>query len=316
MFMTFEVTEPVLIIGLGGVGSKLALELKEVVNADCLCISNDKKDLNYDNSIEVSTKSIINPTIQLIRGCAGEQTDKIIKHVTNYETIIIMANLAGKAGTALSPTVSSICKEQNKNVLSFAIMPFKFEKDMIFQSGISLKRLRTNSDCTIIIDNDALLDSNPDLTPEKCYEITNKAIHCLTTSLKTSSISDDMNIMSTSKTEEDLETSLKDSMRMLYEDAAPSSIKRSMLYVYGGSKIPVGVINSISNIVGGIFEEDNTHVDMSSSENTNVVMLSAIQGETRFDKYDPLGIIAHDKTIDFDEPECSIKCELDIPQLE
>ena len=316
MFMTFEVTEPVLIIGLGGVGSKLALELKEVVNADCLCISNDKKDLNYDNSIEVSTKSIINPTIQLIRGCAGEQTDKIIKHVTNYETIIIMANLAGKAGAALSPTVSSICKEQNKNVLSFAIMPFKFEKDMIFQSGISLKRLRTNSDCTIIIDNDALLDSNPDLTPEKCYEITNKAIHCLTTSLKTSSISDDMNIMSTSKTEEDLETSLKDSMRMLYEDAAPSSIKRSMLYVYGGSKIPVGVINSISNIVGGIFKEDNTHVDMSSSENTNVVMLSAIQGETRFDKYDPLGIIAHDKTIDFDEPECSIKCELDIPQLE
>ena len=316
MFMTFEVTEPVLIIGLGGVGSKLALELKEVVNADCLCISNDKKDLNYDNSIEVSTKSIINPTIQLIRGCAGEQTDKIIKHVTNYETIIIMANLAGKAGAALSPTVSSICKEQNKNVLSFAIMPFKFEKDRIFQSGISLKRLRTNSDCTIIIDNDALLDSNPDLTPEKCYEITNKAIHCLTTSLKTSSISDDMNIMSTSKTEEDLETSLKDSMRMLYEDAAPSSIKRSMLYVYGGSKIPVGVINSISNIVGGIFEEDNTHVDMSSSENTNVVMLSAIQGETRFDKYDPLGIIAHDKTIDFDEPECSIKCELDIPQLE
>ena len=138
----------------------------------------------------------------------------------------------------------------------------------------------------------------------------------LTIKLKTSSISDDMNIMSTSKTEEDLETSLKDSMRMLYEDAAPSSIKRSMLYVYGGSKIPVGVINSISNIVGGIFEEDNTHVDMSSSENTNVVMLSAIQGETRFDKYDPLGIIAHDKTIDFDEPECSIKCELDIPQLE
>ena len=314
--MTFEVTEPVLVIGLGGVGSKLALELKEVVNADCLCISNDKKDLNYDNSIEISTKSIINPTIQLIRGCAGEQTDKIIKHVTNYETIIIMANLAGKAGAALSPTVSSICKEQNKNVLSFAIMPFKFEKDRIFQSGISLKRLRTNSDCTIIIDNDALLDSNPDLTPEKCYEITNKAIHCLTTSLKSSSISDDMNIMSTSKTEEDLETSLKDSMRMLYEDAAPSSIKRSMLYVYGGSKIPVGVINSISNIVGGIFEEDNTHVDMSSSENTNVVMLSAIQGETRFDKYDPLGIIAHDKTIDFDEPECSIKCELDIPQLE
>ena len=105
-------------------------------------------------------------------------------------------------------------------------------------------------------------------------------------------------------------------MRMLYEDAAPNNIKRSMLYVYGGSKIPVGMINSISNIVGGIFQDDNTQVDMSSSDNTNVVMVSAIQGETRFDKYDPLGIISQDKTIDWDEPECSIDYPLDIPQLE
>ena len=73
-------------------------------------------------------------------------------------------------------------------------MPFKFEKDRIFQSGISLKRLRTNSDCTIIIDNDALLDSNPDLTPQKCYDITNKAIQCLTSSVKSSTLSNDTNI--------------------------------------------------------------------------------------------------------------------------
>ena len=69
MFMTFEIAEPVLVIGLGGAGSKLATELKEVMNSDCLCISNDKKDLS-GNSIEISTKSIINPSIQLIRGCA------------------------------------------------------------------------------------------------------------------------------------------------------------------------------------------------------------------------------------------------------
>ena len=46
MFMTFEIAEPVLVIGLGGAGSKLATELKEVMNSDCLCISNDKKDLS------------------------------------------------------------------------------------------------------------------------------------------------------------------------------------------------------------------------------------------------------------------------------
>ena len=30
--------------------------------------------------------------------------------------------------------------------------------------------MRINSDSTIIIDNDAILDSNPDLNAEKCYD--------------------------------------------------------------------------------------------------------------------------------------------------
>ena len=108
-----------------------------------------------------------------------EQSEKIAEHMSTYETVIIMANLAGKSGAALAPVVSSICKEQNKNVLSFAIMPFKFEKNRIFQSGISLKRLKMNSDSTIIIDNDAILDSNPDFTTEKCYDVTNNGYYII-----------------------------------------------------------------------------------------------------------------------------------------
>jgi len=314
--MTFEVKEPVLVIGLGGAGIKLASEMREVLGADSLKISQDKKDVSEHNSIHISTKSIINPSVQLIRGCAMEQSEKIAEHMSTYETVIIMANLAGKSGAALAPVVSSICKEQNKNVLSFAIMPFKFEKNRIFQSGISLKRLKMNSDSTIIIDNDAILDSNPDFTTERCYDVTNNAIKCLATSIKSSSLTDDTNIMSTSRSTENIEDSVKDSIKMLYEDAPPNSIKRSMLYVYGADKIPVGVINSISNILGGIFDDENSQVDMSTSGNTNVVLLSAIAGETRFDKYDPLGMISKDKTLDWDEPETSFNCELDLPQIE
>lgn len=314
--MTFEIKEPVLVVGLGGAGIKLASEMRDVLDADLLKISQDKKDVSEHNSIHISTKSIINPSVQLIRGCAMEQSEKIEEHMSTYETVIIMANLAGKSGAALAPVVSSICKEQNKNVLSFAIMPFKFEKNRIFQSGISLKRLRMNSDSTIIIDNDAILDSNPDFTAEKCYDVTNNAIKCLTTSIKSSSLTDDTNIMSTSRSTENIEESVKDSIKMLYEDAPPNSIKRSMLYVYGADKIPVGVINSISNILGGIFDQENSEVDMSTSGNTNVVLLSSIAGETRFDKYDPLGVISKDKTLDWDEPETSFNCELDLPQIE
>ena len=313
--MTFQLTEPILIIGLGGVGAKLTEKAKKSLNSDCLLISHDQKDLTPENSIKISTKSIINPSAHLIRGSALETLDEIKKNISNYSTIILMSNLAGKAGIGIGPIISKICKEEEKNLLSFAIMPFKFEKERIFQSGIALKRIREDSHCTIVLDNDALLDSNPELTLNQCYDISNRAIDSMVLSLKSSDISDDTNILSVSKTSNDVEISLKDSLRMLYEDVPPNSIKRSMLYVYHGSNIPVGVLNSISNITGGIFDEDSIHVDMSSEE-SKVVMLSSVQGEIRFDKYDPLGIIPSENTIDWDEPDCSIDCELNLKQLE
>ena len=313
--MTFQLTEPILVIGLGGVGTRLAEKTKKSLNSDCLMISHDQNDITAENSIKISTKSIVNPSTHLIRGSTLETSDEIKKNITNYSTIILMSNLAGKAGTGIGPIVSKICKQEQKNLLSFAVMPFKFEKERIFQSGIALKRIRQDSQSTIVVDNDALLDSNPDLTQKQCYDISYNAIESMVHSLKSSEISDNTNILSTSKTTDDIEVSLKDSLRMLYEDAPPNSIKRSMLYVYGGNNIPIGVLNTISNITGGTFDEDSIHVEMSSEE-SKVVMLSSIQGETRFDKYDPLGIISQENTIDWDEPECSIDCKLDLKQLE
>ena len=313
--MTFQLIEPILLIGLGGVGASLAEKAKKSLNSDCLLISHDQKDLTSENSIKISTKSVVNPSTHLIRGSTLETSDEIKKNIANYSTVILMSNLAGKAGEGIGPIVSRICKQEQKNLLSFAIMPFKFEKERIFQSGIALKRIKQDSKCTIVVDNDALLDSNPDLTQEQCYDISNKAIEGMMHSLKSSEISEYTNILSTGKATDDIEDSLKDSLRMLYEDAPPNSIKRSILYVYGGNNIPVGVLNTISNITGGTFDENSIHVEMSSEE-SKVVMLSSIQGETKFDKYDPLGIISPEKTIDWDEPECSIDCELNLKQLE
>lgn len=313
--MTFQLTEPILLIGLGGVGVSLAEKAKKSLNSDCLMISHDQKDLTAENSIKISTKSVVNPSTHLIRGSTLETSDEIKKNIANYSTVILISNLAGKAGAGIGPIVSRICKQEQKNLLSFTIMPFKFEKERIFQSGIALKRIRQDSQCTIVVDNDALLDSNPDLTQKQCYDISNKAIDGVMHSLKSSEISEDINILSTGKATDDIESSLKDSLRMLYEDAPPNSIKRSILYVYGGSNIPVGVLNTISKITGGTFDENSTHIEMSSEE-SKVIMLSSIQGETRFDKYDPLGIISTENTIDWDEPECSIDCKLDLKQLE
>ena len=313
-----ELTEPILIVGVGGVGSNLASQAKEKLGIDCLQISNDKRDLSSGcTSISISTNGVINPSTQLIRGCTGKVSDEISEKISNYSSVIIMANLAGKSGSAISPIVSQICKEAGKNVISFVIMPFRYEKDRIFMSGISLKRLRVNSNCTVVLDNDAILSSNPDLTPSKCHEITNSAIMCVANSLKSSSIPDDTSVISTSKNTQDLETSLRDSLKMLYENAPSNSVKHSMLYVLGGNQVSIGVLNTITNLTSGVFNNES-RVDFvtESSEQSKVVMVSALQGETRFDSYDPLGIIPREDTLDWDEPECSIDCKLDLYQLE
>jgi len=196
-------------------------------------------------------------------------------------------------------------------------MNYLMRKDRIFNSGVSLKRVRENSECTIVLDNDSLLESNPDLSPKACYDIANSAIMHVVESLGSSEISSETNILTTSKEGQNIEDSLRDSLKMLYENAPPNAIKRSMLYVVGGSNIPVGVLNSITNLTSGILNESSSQVDMTStSDESKVVMLSSIQGMTKFDNYDPLGMIPQEDTLDWSTPDCSIDCKLDLYQLE
>ena len=315
--MSFQVKEPVLVVGLGGVGSKLANQAKETLNSDCLVISNDSKDCSSNNdSIHISTDSIINPSVQLIRGSAYKKSEDIKSKISQYSTVVLMSNLAGKAGAAIAPVISEICKNTDKGLITFAIMPFKYEKEKIFNSGISLKRVREDSQCTIVLDNDSLLESNPDLTPKACYSIANSAIMHVVKSLETTEIDSKTNILTTSKDGQGMEESLRDSLKMLYQNAPPNTIKSSMLYVAGGENIPVGVINSIKNISNGITNQSSSQINMSSSDESKVVMLSSVQTMTKFDNYDPLAMIPKEQTLDWDTPDCSIDCKLDLYQLE
>ena len=316
--MSFQVKEPILVIGLGGAGSKLAIQAKDTLNSDCLIISNDQKDIQSGcSSIKVSTDSVINPSVQLIRGSAYKVVDQIKAKISKYSTIVLITNLAGKTGSAISPVVSEICKESDKGLVSFAIMPFKYEKDRIFNSGVSLKRVKANSECTIVLDNDSLLESNPDLSPKTCYDIANNAIMHVIGSLRSSEISNQTNILTTSKDGQNIEESLRDSLKMLYENAPPNAVKRSMLYVVGGNNIPVGVLNSITNLTSGILSESSAQVDLTSSSNeSKIVMLSSVQGMTKFEKYDPLGMIPQENTLDWSQPDCSIDYKLNLYQLE
>src|SRR5579872_4871463 len=121
--MEFQMQEPILVVGLGGAGCRLATNIKGELGCDMLLVSQDPKDLNHEAfKILINTNPILNPSAYLIRGMSLGIRSSIAEKLEPYSTVIIMANLAGKSGAALAPVVSQIGKEMGKNIISFGIM--------------------------------------------------------------------------------------------------------------------------------------------------------------------------------------------------
>jgi cell division protein FtsZ len=172
------------------------------------------------------------------------------------------------------------------------------------------------------MDNDAFLDNNPELPQKECYGLTNSAIIEVITSISASGVRPEVNVLCTSKTGSDSETSLRDSAAMLYQDVPdPASIRRAMVYVMGGDRVPVGDLNRIAGYVQGMFkEEGSTEVSMSSvtaSDGVRVHLVASAPQRTRFDRYDPLGdIIPKENVLDWDELDSAPDIEMSIPNIE
>ncbi len=306
--------EPILIVGAGGVGSKLAPEAAARLGASYVTISNADTDLGGNNAIPVSTGAILNPTAHVIRAAVRAESERVLEAVGRAKTVVILANLAGRSGAGIAPMVADICSRAGKKVVSFAIMPFKYEKERIFGAGIALKRLREASNCSVVVDNDAILDGNPNLSAKSCYDMANAAIMHVAGSIISADIPDGNSVVSMSNTGSNLEQSLVDSVKMLYENATPGSVSRSLLYIMGNN-VPVGAIRDTSDSVYEL-TGSSTSVVATGEGDDGLVMLSELSGATKFDAYDPLGIIPAKKTIDWEEMESSVAAGLDLEQLE
>ncbi|MEW6605121.1 MAG: cell division protein FtsZ [Thermoproteota archaeon] len=316
------IKNPVLLVGIGGAGSKIATAASAALGCKCLLISNNKKDLVHNErctAVFVDSGEWINPSSLKLRSFVEAHKREMKAAMDGYSTIIIISNLAGRSGTAMAPLVCRMAKESGI-VISVAIMPFKFEKDRIFSSGTALRRVRESSDSTIVMDNDAFIDNNPELSQEECFSITNNAIVEVVSSISTGAVRPQMNVLCTSKPNTSSESSLRDSVAMLY-DSVPEAeaVKRAMVYVMGGDRVPVGDLNKLVGLVQGIFREEGaTEVAMSSmtaSDGVRVHLLASAPQKTRFDRYDPLGDIIPD-VLDWDEPDSAPDINLAIPAIE
>jgi cell division protein FtsZ len=319
-----SIKNPMLLVGIGGIGNKIAAAASAALDCKCLLISNNKNDLVYNDkcsAIFVRSGEWINPSSYKLRSFVEGHRNEMAAAMRGYSTVIVVSNLAGRAGTAIAPLVCRMAKDSSTAVISITIMPFKYETDRIFSAGTALRRLREVSDSTIVMDNDSFLENNPDLSQQDCFTITNNAIVEVIASIYAGMIKPAMNVLCTSRASPSSESSLRDSLAMLY-DAVPnaSTIKRAMVYVMGGKRVAIGELNKLVSCVRGIFKEDGAiEVGMvtsaSSSNGVRVHLVASAPQKTRFDSYDPLGDIIPD-VLDWDEPDSAPDIKLTIPAID
>jgi cell division protein FtsZ len=317
---------PVLLVGIGGVGSKIAVAASEALECKCLLISNDKRDLVRDaqnsNTIFIQSGEWINPSSYKLRSFVDGHRNEIDAAMRGYSTIIIISNLAGRAGTAITPLVCGMGRDCGSVVISVSIMPFKYERDRIFNAGTALRRIREASYSTIVVDNDAFLDNNPELSQQDCFGITNSAIIEVIASISCGLIKPSMNVLCTSRSRPSSLPSLRDSLAMLYETVSDANrVRRAMVYIMGGNQVSIGELNKLVDCVRGIFREDGAiEVGIqqslsSSNDGIRVHLVASTPQKTRFDSYDPLGDIIPD-VIDWDEPDSAPDIKLALPVIE
>ena len=304
-------------------GIKLAINSSRILDCKCVLISNDKKDLDENHfSVLVHSDACINPSSYKLRSLA-EASAKIIKSaIEGFKTVIVFANLAGRSGTAIAPIVCREAKSSYGNsILSIAIMPFRFEKDRIFHAGVSLSRLQKYSDSTVILDNDSLLENNPDLSTEQCYQLANNALYDVISSTFKRHMRPDLSLLCTSRPNKlDVESSAKDSLAMLSGTIDLGSAKKVVLHMVGGKTWQLSTVNSVVNNLQRILENDtfegiSTYI--SDSNETRTHLIASVAGKTKFDDYDPLAqIIPVENVLDWDEMDSSPAIEIAIPNLE
>ena len=313
-----ELRKPALIIGIGKIGKNIISKLNNVEH-DFLLISNHRDDLEVCNSLHVDCKSWINPSSYKIRSFLEIHKEEICSKLSGYETIILVTSLAEKSGIAIAPIVSYIAKSiLDKTVISLVTMPFGYEKDRLFQASISLKRISLNSDINFVVDNDAYVEINPNLTVKDCSEISDEVVLNTIKLIPEIALNLGTNLVSGTMKENNIEVGIKDLITQLYSSLGTSSITKSILYVNGARTEPIGKLNELLSNFQNSMEGDTNDVSfvVTDSSRNNMHLITSIKGRTKFDSYDPLNMIPDDNVLDWDIPESHPNIDLPLPLID
>jgi cell division protein FtsZ len=297
------------IIGVGNAGKKITNEVLEKVNLDYLFLENHSSaGSDYENKIEISIPSRINPTSDQIRKTLLESSEEILSKVNQYQSIIIVGNLGSKFGSAVLPVLSQMLKNNvNREIICLTILPFGFEKEKLFRCGVSLSFLCKFVNSVIVIDNNAVIRNDIDVSIEECYKITNTAIIDIIVQSLNKSFPDKLNFVASNKSIYGIKDAFIETMAQLTEKIDINSIQKCSLYLCKPTErisIMKNIIDTANNLFSGVEQEINI------LEEGNDITKCHILVKTNKDiisGYDPLNFLIPNKNILDFEPEIAME---------
>jgi cell division protein FtsZ len=297
------------IIGVGNAGIKITTEVLETINLDYLFLENyPSTDSEVDKKIDIKIPSRINPSLDLIRKTLLEATDDILSKVNQYQSIIIVGNLASKFGSAVLPVLSQMLKNNmNREIICLTILPFGFEKEKLFRCGVSLSFLCKFVDSVIVIDNNAIIRNGNDISIEQIYKITNTAIVDIIVQSVTKSFPEKFNFVTSNKSAEGLKNAFIETMAQLTQKIDINSIQKCSLYLYQPTE-KISLMKNVIEVANNLLSEVEKEVNILEGRNdTTKCHILVKTNKDLVSEYDPLNSLIPKKNILDFEPEIAME---------
>jgi cell division protein FtsZ len=104
---------------------------------------------------------------------AAEESVPELKHLLDDGTamVFVTTGLGGGTGTGATPVIAGVARGMGKLTVGIVTLPFVFEAGKAIERALkSLEEIRKNVDALLVINNQRLLDDNPDIDILSLYQ--------------------------------------------------------------------------------------------------------------------------------------------------
>lgn len=288
----------IVVIGCGGGGCNSVHRLKGIGlrGVETIAVNTDK---NHLAGVNADKKILVGEHITRGFGAGGDPSigekaarDSIVEiteALRDSDLTFITAGLGGGSGTGIAPVVAEAAHKEGSLSVALVTTPFSYERGRMEVSQHGIDRLSHSADCTVILDNNKLLNIAPKLPIDKAFCVMDQLIAetvkgmsemLFETSMINLDFSDFHNVMSKGGIgtmmlgeSEDVEELVNEALGNPFLDADLSQASGALIQITGGSDLSLrdaygvfqGIIDELPaarNVKFGAKIDDSDHSKM------------------------------------------------------